>query len=56
VVDTVPAMGKNGISVPPLFTWPTWEQPHWHAFRKKAFDAVREAFSALPSQPKSSTP
>jgi hypothetical protein len=42
--------------VSPLFTWPTWEQPHWHAFHKKAFTAVQEAFAALPIQPKSSAP
>jgi tetratricopeptide (TPR) repeat protein len=56
VIDTLPSAGKNGITVPPLFRWPTWEQPRWHAFRKKAFIAVREAFAALPSQPKSSAP
>jgi hypothetical protein len=56
VVDSLPAAGKNGISMPPLFTWPTWEQPRWHAFRKKAFTAVQEAFAALPIQPKSSAP
>jgi hypothetical protein len=56
VADTLPAASKKGIGIPPLFTWPTWDQPRWHAFRKKAFTAVREAFAALPAQPKSSLP
>ena len=56
VVDTLPALGPGGIASPPLFSWPTWEKPHWHAFRKKAFEAVREAFAALPIQPKTSAP
>lgn len=55
-VDTLPANEKNGIGIPPLFTWPTWDQPRWHAFRKKAFTAVQEAFAALPVQPKPSAP
>jgi hypothetical protein len=56
VIEALPTAGKNGIGIPPLFTWPTWDQPRWHAFRKKAFTAVQEAFAALPAQPKSSVP
>ncbi|HEY3401415.1 MAG TPA: tetratricopeptide repeat protein [Geothrix sp.] len=56
VVETLPAASRNTIPVPPLFTWPTWEQPRWHAFRKKAFEAIRDAFAALPAQPKPSVP
>ncbi|WP_291270523.1 tetratricopeptide repeat protein [Geothrix sp.] len=56
VIETLPAANRNGIPLPPLFTWPTWEQPRWHPFRKKAFEAVRDAFAALPAQPKPSAP
>jgi hypothetical protein len=56
VIASLPAAQRGGIPLPPLFTWSTWNQPHWHASRKKAFSAVREAFAALPLQPKSSAP
>lgn len=29
--------------------WPTWEEPRWHAERKPAFAAMREAFHAIPT-------
>jgi hypothetical protein len=56
VADSLPLQDKGAIPAPPLFSWPTWEQPHWHAFRKRTFTAVQEAFEALPYSPKSSAP
>lgn len=55
-VETLPALRTGTVPLPPLFTWPTWNQPRWHTFRKKAFGAVREAFAALPDHPKPSVP
>ncbi len=48
VLRTLPPL-ENGL-IPPssVFTWATWQQPRWHAFRKQAFEAVREAYGALP--------
>lgn len=56
VMETLPAADAMGIPMPPVFTWPTWDKPRWHTFRKKAFEAVREAFAALPDHPKPSLP
>jgi hypothetical protein len=48
VLETVPEARRDGILIPPLFVWPTWEQPRWHSYRKRAFDSVKNAFAALP--------
>lgn len=44
VRDALPSDG----SVPPLWTWEPWEEPQWHAERKPAFAAMRDAFRAIP--------
>jgi hypothetical protein len=40
------------IPVPPLFTWPGWEEPTWHGFRKLSFGIVKEGLAALPDRPR----
>lgn len=40
--DALPASGAAE------WTWPSWEEPRWHAERKPAFDAMRETFRAIP--------
>ncbi len=48
----LPASGTSPSTVPfgapPLWVWPTWEVPRWHAERKPVFDAMREAFGLIP--------
>lgn len=50
---TLPVRKDGTVPLPPRFTWPTWDTPRWHAFRKRAFDTVRATFAALPTAPRS---
>jgi len=36
------------LGIPPTWQWPTWETPRWHAERKPLFEAMRDAFRAIP--------
>ena len=56
VIGSLPKAENGSLPQPPLFTWAKWEEPKWHAFRKLSFDAVRDAFLALPAVPKSNHP
>ena len=57
VLDSLPAAEDTVLPAPPLFTWPPWEQPRWHAFRKQSFDVLKAALAALPDTPSTrSTP
>jgi hypothetical protein len=49
---TLPAARAGRIPLPPLFTWPTWEEPTFHRFRKLGFDLVRRALAELPDGPR----
>jgi tetratricopeptide (TPR) repeat protein len=40
--------GASGFAQPPLWTWPTWEVPRWHARLKPLFESMRATFSAIP--------
>jgi tetratricopeptide (TPR) repeat protein len=40
VVASLPAVKEGRLPAPPLFTWPTWIDPTFHGFRKRAFDLV----------------
>ncbi|HRQ78926.1 MAG TPA: hypothetical protein PLY94_10025 [Gemmatimonadaceae bacterium] len=40
--DALPATGSAA------WSWTPWETPRWHAERKPAFDAMREAFRTIP--------
>lgn len=31
-----------------FWSWQTWEEPRWHAERKPAFEAMKQAFRAIP--------
>ena len=53
VLGSIPATHNGELTKPPLFTWANWEEPKWHAYRKLSFKAVRDAFLALPYEPKS---
>ena len=48
VGDVLPRGERSGVfgSVP-LWSWPPWEQPRWHAERKPLFDAMRQTFDAI---------
>jgi hypothetical protein len=46
-VDLMPR-GSAGFARPPLWTWPTWEVPRWHARVKPLFEAMRATFAAIP--------
>lgn len=35
------------IALPPLFTWTTWEEPTWHAFKKESYYIYREALARI---------
>lgn len=47
----LPGTEKGQIVTPPLFTWAPWQQPKWHAYRKLAFDALKQALESLPDVP-----
>jgi hypothetical protein len=49
---TLPARRGGRIALPPLFTWPTWEQPAFHRFRKLSFGLVQAALRELPDEPR----
>lgn len=46
--DRLPRAGTTGFAMPPLWRWPTWEQPRWHVERKPLFEAMRETFARIP--------
>ena len=49
---TLPAVKNGRIPIPPLFTWPTWEQPTFHRFRKQSFTIYQKALSETPDEPR----
>ncbi len=51
VLASLPEARGGAIPMPPPFTWPAWEQPRWHAFRKQGFALLKAALSALPDRP-----
>lgn len=46
--DRLPRADDGAFAPPPLWTWPTWEAPRWHAEVKPLFGAMRSAFNAIP--------
>ena len=46
--DTLPLAVKGTLPLPPVFTWPTWEQPTFHRVRKQSFDLVKDCLRELP--------
>jgi tetratricopeptide (TPR) repeat protein len=52
VQQTLPAAVQGRIPMPPLFTWPTWEQPTFHRFRKQSFGIYQKALADTPNEPK----
>ncbi len=42
---------KPAFAAPPLWTWPTWEVPRWHAEVKPLFEAMKQTFDAIPDTP-----
>lgn len=44
----LPAAPQGRLPLPPLFTWPTWEQPTFHRVRKQSFDLVKACLHGLP--------
>jgi len=51
-VRTLPASRAGRIALPPLYTWPTWEQPTFHRHRKQSFDIVKAFLRDLPDRPR----
>jgi len=51
ITASLPAVMAGTIPAPPLFTWPEWTEPRFHAFHKRSFDLVRSALSQLPGAP-----
>lgn len=49
---TLPAAVDGRIPLPPLFTWPTWEQPTFHRFRKQSFAIYQKALADTPDVPR----
>jgi hypothetical protein len=39
----IPASKGGTVPLPPLFTWDNWEEPTWHAVRKKSFSIYQRA-------------
>lgn len=52
VIATLPAAAGGRIPAAPAFTWPGWEQPTWHRFRKLGFEIVKKGLSTLPEAPR----
>ena len=52
VLRTLPLARAGRVGTPPLFTWPTWEQPTFHRFRKLGFGLVQAALRELPDAPR----
>jgi hypothetical protein len=34
-----------------MWSWSTWETPHWHAELKPAFAEMKRAFGEIPESP-----
>ncbi len=49
----LPAAANGSIPMPPLFTWPTWDQPTFHRFRKQSFSIYQKALADTPNEPRS---
>jgi hypothetical protein len=49
---SLPEATQGRIPMPPLFTWPTWEQPTFHRFRKESFSIYQKALAATPDEPR----
>ncbi|HZE07731.1 MAG TPA: tetratricopeptide repeat protein [Gemmatimonadaceae bacterium] len=50
--DKLPrAKSSSGFAEPPLWTWPGWETPQWHAELKPVFSAMQRAFDGIPEHP-----
>lgn len=47
--DRMPGGADGQLAMPPLWTWPTWEEPRWYADVKPQFDTMRDAFTSIPS-------
>lgn len=54
--DRLPRGAGNAIGAPPTWTWPPWETPRWYAEVKPLFNAMRDAFNAIPSTRRTTTP
>ncbi len=52
VTASLPEAKGGRISLPPLFTWTPWVDPTYHAFRKRAFDLLKNGLSTLPDTPR----
>jgi hypothetical protein len=52
VLASLPEAKDGHIPTPPLFTWPTWIDPTFHGFRKRAFDLLKTGLHDLPETPK----
>lgn len=49
---SLPAAQGPRIPRPPLFTWPTWEQPSFHRYRKRSFPIYQKALADTPDEPR----
>ena len=50
---TLPALKGKTLPMGPLFSWPGWEQPTFHRYRKLSFGLYQKALEALPGTPRS---
>jgi len=46
--DSLPRARHGTLPLPPLFTWPTWEQPTFHRVRKQSFELIQRCLRNLP--------
>ena len=49
---TLPAARRGRIPLPPLFTWPTWQRPTFHRFRKQSYLIYQKALADTPDEPR----
>jgi hypothetical protein len=47
-LSSLPEAQAGSLPLPPLFTWPTWEGPTYHRFRKQSFDLIKGCLHSLP--------
>ena len=51
MTGVIPAIKGASVPIPPLFTWDNWEEPTWHAVRKKSFAIYQQALLKIQEAP-----
>src|SRR5205085_11056615 len=41
----------SAFGAPPLWSWPTWDEPRWYPELKPQFETMRRVFAEIPNAP-----